>query len=222
MAIVDRDEGGAAAVAKEIESDGGRAWALGVDLADPEATAAAVNSVLDLGGRVDILINSAGVTGGRVSLVDMDVDTWDLVQAVNVRAPMILMQRVGRHMIERGGGGRIVSLSSSAAFRATSSPIHYAASKAAISSMTRTIAAELGPHGINVNAVAPGLTKTPMTKGVGDEAAFDAAVKDGPLANLLHRAAEAADVAEVIVFLCLPGSRQITAQTVHTSAGLVL
>jgi NAD(P)-dependent dehydrogenase (short-subunit alcohol dehydrogenase family) len=115
-----------------------------------------------------------------------------------------------------------VNLSSSAAFRGIASPAVYAASKAAICGLTRAAAADLGPYDINVNAVAPGLTKTPMTAGIGDDAAFQAVVSSGPMENLLHRPSEAEDVANVILFLCLPESRQITAQVLHTSAGIVL
>jgi NAD(P)-dependent dehydrogenase (short-subunit alcohol dehydrogenase family) len=115
-----------------------------------------------------------------------------------------------------------VNLSSSAAFRAQQSPALYASSKAAICGLTRAAAADLGPYEINVNAVAPGMTKTPMTAGIGDDEAYTAIVSSGPLENLLHRPSEAADVAAVILFLCLPASRQLTGQVLHTSAGLVI
>ena len=81
-------------------------------------------------------------------------------------------------------------------------------------------AGELGVHGINVNAVAPGITATPMAvRALGD---LDALVSDGPMANLLHRVSTPEDVAAVIVFLCLPASRQVTGQTIHTSAGSIV
>jgi NAD(P)-dependent dehydrogenase (short-subunit alcohol dehydrogenase family) len=85
-------------------------------------------------------------------------------------------------------------------------------------------AGELGPHGINVNAVAPGITTTPMAlRALGDqEGDLDRLVSEGPMANLLHRVSSAEDVAAVIVFLCLPASRQVTGQTIHTSAGSIV
>ena len=113
-------------------------------------------------------------------------------------------------------------MSSSAAFRATYSPAVYAATKAGINGLTHATAGDLGPHNINVNAVAPGLTKTPMVAGIGADETIQKVVTSGPLSNLLHRASEAEDVANVIVFLCLPGSRQITGQVINTSAGLVV
>jgi len=129
----------------------------------------------------------------------------------------------GRHMVARGGGGKIVNVSSSSAFRAMQSNTAYGSSKAGLVQLTRSAAAELGRYDINVNAVAPGLTDTAMTAPMfRDTDAMQKAVTRGPLANVFRRPSEAADVAEAIVFLCLPGSRQITAQTIHTSAGAVV
>jgi len=125
-------------------------------------------------------------------------------------------------MVARGTGGRIVNLSSSAAFRSKAAPALYAASKAAIAGLTRAAAADFGPYEVNVNAVAPGMTKTPMTAGIGDDEAYTRVVSAGPLENLLHRPSLAEDVANVILFLCLPESRQITGQVIHTSAGQVV
>jgi NAD(P)-dependent dehydrogenase (short-subunit alcohol dehydrogenase family) len=222
VAILDRDPAGSLVTVKEIEGSGGAAAFFEVDFADASGIPAAVEQVLEWGQRIDILVNSAGASGG-VRLLDMTEAAWDFMLAVNLKAPVMLMKEVARHMIDRGGGGRIVNLSSSAAFRAAGpNASHYAASKAALSAVTRTAAGELGPYDINVNAVAPGLTKTPMTKGIGDDEAYARAASDGPLANLLGRASEASDVAAVIIFLCLPESRQITAQTIHSSAGLVV
>ena len=167
-------------------------------------------------------MNSAGINGGRHSSLEFTEESFNEVFAVNVKAPFLLVREVGNHMVQRGGGGRIVNLSSSAAFRAQLSPALYAASKAAICGLTRAAAADLGPYEVNVNAVAPGMTKTPMTAGVGDDEAYTAIVSSGPLENLLHRPSEAEDVAAVILFLCLPASRQLTGQVIHTSAGLVI
>ena len=87
--------------------------------------------------------------------------------------------------------------------------------------LTRSAAADLGPYDINVNAVAPGLTATPLTADYGDAEKLEAETIEGPLSNLLHRVSRPQDVAEAILFLCLPASRQITGQTIHTSAGAV-
>jgi NAD(P)-dependent dehydrogenase (short-subunit alcohol dehydrogenase family) len=222
IAILDKEPVGAKATVAEIEGSGGAARSFEVDFSDASAIPGVVDNVLEWGKRIDILVNSAGASG-PASLLEMTEAAWDFMLAVNLKAPVMLMKEVARHMIARGGGGRIVNLSSSAAFRAAGpNAPHYAASKAALSAVTRVAAAELGPYDIIVNAVAPGLTKTPMTQGIGDDQAYERAASEGPLANLLGRPSEASDVAAVISFLCLPESRQITAQTIHTSAGLVV
>jgi NAD(P)-dependent dehydrogenase (short-subunit alcohol dehydrogenase family) len=222
IAIVDRDADGANAVASEIAAAGGQAMAIVVDLADPSAIASTVDAVLAELGRVDILVNSAGVSGAPHSAIDFSDEKYEQVMAINLRAPFLLTRAIGQHMISRGGGGRIVNLSSSSAFRATYSPAIYAATKAGINGLTRAAAADLGAHDINVNAVAPGVTDTPMNAGFGGADRLAAAAASGPLANLLARHSEPEDVASVVVFLCLPESRQITGQVIHTSAGLVV
>lgn len=222
VAVLDRDAAGVNTVVEQGRQAGGTAFGLPVDLAQTAQIPAAVTRVLNQMGRIDILVNCAGVTGRFQSLLDMDEENWDFVQTVNLKAPMLLMKHVARHMIERGGGGRIVNISSSSAFRARNSPVAYASSKAAIVQLTRSSAAELGPHNINVNAIAPGITATAMTRALGDAEALERVASSGPLENLFHRVSQPEDVAAAIVFLCLPGSRQITGQTIHTSAGAVV
>ncbi len=228
VAIFGRDEAAGHTAVNELEAGGANALFVSVDLADHTAIAPAVRAVIDAFGAIDILINNAASRGvdspiGRTDLFGIDQENWDFVHAVNLRAPFLLIQEIGRHLIERGQGGRIVNVTSSAAFQAGGCSPHYASSKAALTSLTRTAAAELGPHGINVNAVAPGLTKTAYRQErVGSDEAFQRILSEGPMANLLHSVPEPGDVAEAIVFLCLPASRQITAQTIHTSAGFII
>lgn len=222
VAILDRDEAGANAVAEQGRRSGGVTLALPIDLADTKQIPVAVSRVIQQLGRIDILVNCAGVTGRFQTLLEFDEANWDFVQTVNLKAAMLMMKHVARHMVDRGSGGRIVNISSSSAFRARNSPIAYASSKAALVQLTRSAAAELGPHNINVNAVAPGITATAMTKALGDAEALQRAASSGPLENLFHRVSQPEDVAGAIVFLCLPGSRQITGQTLHTSAGAVV
>lgn len=222
VAVVDRHAAGGEEAAAELVQSGSTARAFAVDLADAGAIDPLVATVVAQFGRIDILVNSAGITGGPHTVIDFSDEAFRAVMDVNLRAPFLLVRAVGQHMVERGGGGHIVNLSSSAGFRATAAPALYAASKAAVAGLTRAAAADLGLHDINVNAVAPGMTKTPMTAAIGDDEAYRRVVSAGPLANLLHRPSEAEDVANVIVFLCLPQSRQITGQVIHTSAGLIV
>ncbi|HJU11146.1 MAG TPA: SDR family oxidoreductase [Candidatus Binataceae bacterium] len=222
VAVLDRDETGAKSAADEGRLAGGNATAYTIDLADTRLIPAMVDRVIQQFGRIDILVNAAGVAGHFQSLVDLEENEWDFIHTVNLKAMMLMMKYVARHMISRGGGGRIVNISSSSAFRARQSPIAYASSKAAVVQLTRSAAAELGKHDINVNAIAPGITATGMTRALGDADALQRVASSGPLENLFHRVSMPEDVAAAIVFLCLPVSRQITGQTIHTSAGAVI
>lgn len=222
VAILDRDEAGAHAVAEQGRQAGGHTLALSVDLADTQQIPAAVARVLHEWGRIDILVNCAGIAGRMQSLLEIEEKDWDFVHTVNLKAPLLLMKHVSQHMVARGGGGRIVNLSSSSAFRARNAPVAYASAKAALVQLTRSAAAELGPYNINVNAVAPGITDTAMTRALGDADTLQRLASSGPLENLFHRVSQPEDVAAAILFLCLPGSRQITGQTIHTSAGAVV
>lgn len=146
----------------------------------------------------------------------------DLVFAVNVTAPYIIMKRFAAQCVARGVPGRIVNITSSSAHRARMSKPAYGASKAALRQLTRLAAADLGPHDINVNAVAPGLTRTSMVAHAMDEKKLSVALREGPVSNLLGRVSEPEDIADTVLFLCLPASRQITGQTIHVSAGAVV
>ena len=223
VGVVDRDGERAARVVAEVAGSGRagvRAEAFVADLTELDTLGAVPDLVLGSFGRVDILVNSAGISGAPHSVLEFSDAVFEEVMAVNLRAPFFLTRAFGAHMVERGGGGRIVNVSSSAAFRATSSPAIYAATKAGLNGLTRAAAADLGPHDVNVNAVAPGMTRTPMV--APDDETFMRRFRSAALGNLLGRPSEAEDVANVILFLCLPESRQITGQVVNTSAGLVV
>lgn len=219
VAILDMDGPGAQAVAAECGSD---ALGIDIDLSRSAAIQPAVDRVLQHFGRIDLLVNSAGITGNNKDLVDTEEDDWDLVFAINLKAPFLLMQAVARHMIERGGGGRIVNVTSSSAHRALMSKVSYGASKSGLAQLTRSTAAELGPHDINVNAVAPGLTRTDIVARHFTDESLSGALRTGPIANLLHRVSLPEDIAGTILFLCLPASRQITGQTIHVSGGAIV
>ncbi len=222
VAILDRDEAGVKEIVEQGRKSGGKTHAVVFDLTRTKEIGNVVAGVVRDLGRIDILINCAGVAGRTQTVLEMDEESWDFIHTVNIKAPMLLLKHVARHMVERGGGGRVVNLSSSSAFRARQSPAAYATSKAAIVQLTRCAAAELAQHNINVNAVAPGFTITGMTRALGGEETFQRAVSSGPLENLFHRPSQPEDVAAAILFLCLPASRQINAQTIHTSAGAVI
>lgn len=225
VAATDRDFDGVKRVAAEVNGGLSPVTAFCAELQDRDAITALVAEVIEMLGRIDVLVNSAGIAGvpGETQQVtEVSDETFDTVMAVNLRAPFALTREVGRHMCARGTGGRIVNVSSSAAFQGLLTPAVYAASKAAINALTRVAAAELAPHAINVNAVAPGVTRTPMVGEGLSDVDFDALVSAGPLENFSHRAADPEEVASVIRFLCLEESAQINGQVIHTSAGTIV
>lgn len=222
VAVVDVDGAAAAKAADELASVGYPTRSYVTDLAELSSLTDLVAGVeADHGDVVSILVNNAGVAGPP--LLETTLDDWHRVLTINLTAAFVLVQTVGRRLLAAQRGGSIVNVSSSSAFRAVSSRGAYGVSKAGLGALTRAAAWELGPSGVNVNAVAPGVTRTPMTAGAfADDAALDAAVIAGPLANLLRRVSEPEDIANVIAFLCLPASRQITGQVIHVSAGAVV
>lgn len=231
VAVLDVNAPATDQVVAAIRALGRRALGVPCDLGDPGGIPIAVAAALAGLGRIDILVNAAAIVGGagrdadRRRILDVDADfvaVWDKILAVDLRAPLLLMHAVAQHMVARGGGGKIVNISSSSAYRAVGVNLAYASAKAALSHLTRIVAAELGQYDINVNGVAPGLTETPLTTRSRDAAALQQQVTAGPLANAFQRVSQPEDVAETIRFLCLPASRQITGQVIHTSAGAVV
>ncbi len=220
IALVDLDQAGLQGTQDAIIEAGAAAEPYLVDLAQAAAVAPLVETVLRRYGRIDILVNCAGITGPRVTVLDADEASWDKVMAINLKAPFLLIRQIAPAMVAQGGG-RIVSITSSSAHRPRNSLPAYGASKSGLAQLTRSAAADLGPYNINVNAVAPGLTATRIVSDNFTPEALAGAVREGPLSNLLQRVSQPEDIAATVLFLCQAGSRQITGQTIHVSAGLI-
>jgi NAD(P)-dependent dehydrogenase (short-subunit alcohol dehydrogenase family) len=221
VVVLDRIADEADAVRDELVAMGWRCDSRFIDLADLDEIPRTVAAVVAQFGRIDILVNCAGIEGGPGTILDLDLETWERTHRVDLTAPFLMMQCCARVMVDGGRGGRIVNITSSSAFRAALTQIDYASAKAALVGVSRSAAAELAQHNINVNCVAPGLTVTSMAEQL-DPQQLQRLVDEGPLENLFHRLSLPEDVAAAVVFLCQPGSRQITAQTIHTSAGAVV
>ena len=213
VAMVDKNGDGLSETAKMIKESGGSSESFQFDLMNWQGISGLVASILGKPGHIDILLNIAGISEG-VDFLEVDGQLWDDIMTVDLRAPFILMQEVGKHMIARGGSGKMVNVSSSSALRASSIAVVYSTAKAGLIQLTRIASQKFGPHDINVNVILPGFTDTPMM-----EFAPKEWISEGPLANPFKRISTPEEVAKIILFLCLPESRQITGHQVNTSAG---
>jgi NAD(P)-dependent dehydrogenase (short-subunit alcohol dehydrogenase family) len=211
--VLDRDAEAAAAVVGGITAAGGRAKACVVDLADGPALREALPSLTAEFGAPDILINNAGMAA-MVPAVDCSLDDWQITIAVNVTAPMLLMQHALPHM-RQAGWGRIVNVASISGLRAGTGRMAYGTSKAALIAMTAQFAVEVADWGVTVNAIAPGPVDTPMVQvhhSAGTRSLYGDMVP-------MHRYGTAQEIANGILFLASDQASYITGQTLAIDGG---
>ena len=220
VVIADMDLKNAQKVVREIESAGGKAIAIKTDVSNAEQVNKMAQQAIQKYGKIDILVNNAGIMG-RCTLMDMKGEDLERTLEINLKGVFLCSQAVAKHMIEQKSG-KIVNLGSSMSSRGSVCNLSgggadYCASKAAVQAFTRTLAMELAPCGINVNAVAPGITNTPMHVGLweGAKLYYENSVP-------LGRMAEPEDIADVVLFLVTDAARYITGQTIHVNGGQIM
>jgi NAD(P)-dependent dehydrogenase (short-subunit alcohol dehydrogenase family) len=208
------DRDAAERVVAEVRGSGRRACLARGDVARASDAEAMVGAVARELGTPAILVNNAGVFP-RVDFLAMTEADWDHVLDVNLKGSFLCAQAAARRMIDGGVGGAIVNLSS-VAMRGTPLGVHYSASKAGVMGLTRAMALALAPHGIRVNAIAPGLTDTAQPRYGNSEAEL---VELGRQIPLEGRMARPEEIARVAVFLAAEESGWITGQTIHVNGG---
>lgn len=215
----------ASAVAAEIENAGGQAFAIGHNVTSREETEALVLATVDRFGSIDILVNNAGVYR-FIPVLAIEEAEWDLVFNVNCKGLLLVTQAVARQMIDQGRGGKIVNLASQAGRAGNPLVLTYCASKAAVISMTQSMALAFAPHGITVNAVAPGIIDTPLWAEIDKGLSAFLEVPSGePMRRFLEgvplgRPGTAEDVASVIAFLASADADYVTQQTYNVDGGI--
>jgi 3-oxoacyl-[acyl-carrier protein] reductase len=208
--IIDLNEKGAKAAAAEIAAAGGRAVGIGGDISKRESAHSLFAQAVEFFGRIHGLINNAGIYPRR-PIFDITDDEWDASLSVNVRGLYHMMVAAVAHM-RRAGGGRIVNIASIDAFKAHPKNSHYAATKAAVVSLTKSFGLEAAPLGILVNAVAPGPIATETAKAMGFLPEIERTTPIG-------RAAAPEDIAEVLMFLVSDRNRYMVGETVVVAGG---
>lgn len=208
------DENAAEGVAGEIRKHGRQAIPIKADVARIEEVQAMVSAAEDAFGRIDVLVNNAGVFP-RVPFLDLTEDDWDYVVGVNLKGSCFCAQAVARAMVSAGRPGVIINLTSGAAFRSSPRGVHYVASKGGVLSMTRAMALELAPYRIRVNAIAPGLTDTAQPRHGSSEAELAEAARAIPLGRM----ARPEEIARAAVFLSSDDAGFVTGQTLHVNGG---
>jgi 3-oxoacyl-[acyl-carrier protein] reductase len=218
VVVVDRDLTQTGEVVDAIHHTGSRALEIGCDVSDARAVAAAFEQIDRDCGSVDVLVNNAGVIRDNL-LFRMTDDDWDVVMGVHLRGSFLCSRAAQKFMVDRRWG-KIVNLSSTSALGGRGQA-NYSAAKAGVQGFTRTLAIELGPFNINVNAVAPGFIETAMTHATAERMgiSFDE-MKEGSISRIpLRRIGTPEDVANVIAFLCSEDAAYVSGQTIYVSGG---
>ena len=228
----DRQAGwqGLPSVVGEIEALGRQGLGLYSDVSDSSQVTDMVNQTLDRFGRIDILVNNAGSQPGpdRVLVVDLEEAAFDEVMRVNVKGTYLCSKAIARHMIERGGGGKIIIISSGAGKRGRARFAAYCSSKFALIGFTQSLAQELGSHNINVNAICPGLVDTERADYIAAALAPEGESAEEYRALMMRersttipmgRVAVGDDIARTAVFLASSEADYMTGLSISVSGG---
>jgi NAD(P)-dependent dehydrogenase (short-subunit alcohol dehydrogenase family) len=219
VVLCDVDAAGLEATRRKID---GAAWALAVDVTRADEVERMAAQARRLAGPLGGLVNCAGIYP-LTPLLDLAVEEWDRVMAVNLRGPFLVTQAVARRMIADGRGGSIVNVSSTSSRLARPGIAHYGASKAGLNQLTAVAAVELAPHGIRVNAILPGVIGTERVQATAAAGAQAEAEHAAKLARIpMSRVGDPAEVVSVALFLLSPDSSYCTGALFTADGGFTL
>ncbi len=212
---VSKSESSCGAVAESIKAAGGDAFARPVDVSDGEAVAQAAKELLEQFGQIDILVNNAGITRDGL-ILRMSHEDWDAVISTNLSSCFYWSKHL-IHPMARRRWGRIVNITSITGLVGNAGQVNYAAAKAGMIGLTKSLAKEFGSRTLTVNAIAPGFIKTDMTSGLSDQ------ITEIVLKNIpLRRLGQPEDVAGIAVYLCAEEASYITGQVFSVDGGLAM
>jgi 3-oxoacyl-[acyl-carrier protein] reductase len=201
---------------REWETQGRAVLGVVADAASREDCERLVSTAKQHFGRIDVLVNNAGMTHDQL-LVRMTDEDWDRVMEVNLRSAFLMTRAVSKALVRQKSGGRVINITSTAGAMGNAGQVNYSAAKAGLIGFTKAAARELAHWSILVNAVAPGLIETDMTKDL------SATARDALLAQVpLKRSGTAREVAEMVRFLAGDGATYITGQVFHVNGGLYM
>jgi len=218
VAVLDLDEGSCAGTVEAITAEGGRALAVGVDVAKADQVEAAVQRVADELGAPTILVNNAGVIRDNL-IFKMTEDDWDTVMSVHLKGSFLMTRAVQAHMTAEKYG-RIVNLSSSSA-QGNRGQANYSAAKAGLQGFTKTLAIELGRFNVTANAVAPGFIQTDMTRATAERmgVSFEDFIAHSASQIPVQRVGQPEDIAATIAFLTSEEAGFVSGQVIYVAGG---
>ncbi|MCM3924881.1 MULTISPECIES: SDR family oxidoreductase [Frankia] len=218
VAVLDLEEAAAKGTVEAITAAGGRALAVGADVADPEQVTAAVAAVTEGLGAPTVLINNAGITRDNL-LFKMSEADWDSVIGVHLRGAFLMTRAVQKHMVD-AGWGRIVNLSSTSAL-GNRGQLNYSTAKAGLQGFTKTAAIELGKFGVTANCIAPGFIASDMTRAtaarMGKTWEEYVAASSGVIP--VGRVGEVDDIAHTVSFFVSEGAGFVSGQIIYVAGG---